>query len=100
VQDVLNSTYHDQWIGRRGSSAWTPRSKPDLSPLDFYLWSRLKFFVCAAPVENEEALHRCIMDACQTIRIYTGFLERTRWSMVRHVEACIESHGGHFEHLL
>jgi hypothetical protein len=26
VRDVLNNTYHDQWIGRGGPTAWPPRS--------------------------------------------------------------------------
>jgi hypothetical protein len=37
--------------------------------------------------------------ACQTIRIYPGIFERIRRSMMKRVEASIESHG-HFERLL
>jgi hypothetical protein len=59
-----------------------------------------KALVYAAPVDNEEALHHRIVDACQTIRNYPGIFERMRRSMMRRVEACIESYGGHFEHLL
>jgi hypothetical protein len=59
-----------------------------------------KTLVYAAPVDNEEALHDRIKDACQTIRNYPGIFERIPRSMMRRVEACIESHGGHFEHLL
>jgi hypothetical protein len=54
----------------------------------------------AVPVDNEEALHHRILDACQTIRNYPGVSERTRSSMLRHVEARVEYHGGHFEHSL
>jgi hypothetical protein len=51
-------------------------------------------------VDNEEAFHHCIVDACQTIRNYPAICERTWRSMMRRVEACIESHGGgDFEHL-
>jgi hypothetical protein len=32
--------------------------------------------VYAAPVDNEEALHYRIVDACQTIRNYPGIFER------------------------
>jgi hypothetical protein len=38
------------------------------------------------------------MDACQTIRNYPGVFEWMRRPMMRHVEAWIESHEGHFEH--
>jgi hypothetical protein len=68
-----------------------------LARFDFYLWRHLKTLVYAAPVDNEGALHHRTVDACQTIRIYPGIFERMRWSMMRRVEACTESHG-HFEH--
>jgi hypothetical protein len=66
---------------------------------DFYLREQLGAQVYAAPVDNEEALHR-IVYACQTTRNYLGFFERMRRSMIRRVKAYIEPHGGHFEHLL
>jgi hypothetical protein len=71
--------------------AWPQRS-PDLNPLDFYLWEHLKPLVYAAPVDNEEALHHSIVDACQTTYNYPGIFERIWRSMIRCVEACIESH--------
>jgi hypothetical protein len=73
------------------------------SPLirfDFYLWRHLKILVHAAPVDNKEALHHRIVDACQTISNYPRHLWTDAAVMMRHVEACTESHGGHFEHLL
>jgi hypothetical protein len=96
VRDTLDYAYHDRWIGRGGPTAWPPRS-PDSNPLYLYLWGHLNVFVCAAPVHNEEALRR-ISDACQTVS--NRIFERMRRSIIRGVEACTESHGGHFEHLL
>jgi hypothetical protein len=58
-----------------------------------------KTFVYAAPVDNEEAFHHRIVDACQTIRTYPGIFLRMRRSMMS-PEACIESRGGQFEHVL
>jgi hypothetical protein len=69
-------------------------------PLDFHLWEHLKSPVYAAPVDNEEALHHCIVGACQNIRLDPGIFARMWLSMMRRVEACIEFHGGHFELLL
>jgi hypothetical protein len=89
VRDVPSSTYHDRWISRGEPTAWPPRS-PDLNPLDFCLWEHLKTLVYAAPVDNKEALHHRIVDACQTIRNYSDIFERMRRSMMRRVEACIE----------
>jgi hypothetical protein len=71
-----------------------------MNSLDFYPWGHLKPRAYAAPVVNEETLHHRIVDACQTICNYPGIFVRMRRSVMRHVEACIESHGGHFEYLL
>jgi hypothetical protein len=59
-----------------------------------------KTLVYAAPVDNEGALHHHIVDACQTIHNYPVIFEWMQQSMMRHVESCIESHGGHIERLL
>jgi hypothetical protein len=77
-----------------------PRSTPDSNPLGFYLWEHLETFVYAAPVDSEEALHHRTVDACQTICNCSGIFDRTLRSMMKRVEACIKSHGEHFEHLL
>jgi hypothetical protein len=99
VRDVLNNTDHDQWKGRGEPIAWSPPS-PDLNPQDFYLWRHLKSLVYVAPVDNEEALHHCIVDASQTIRNYLCIFEQMQRSMMRRVEACTRSRGGHSEHIL
>jgi hypothetical protein len=91
-RDILYITYHYR-LGRGGLSTWPPRL-PHLNPQDFYLWGQLKSLVYAAPVDNDEAHH--IVDACQTVRNYPCIFDRLRRSMMRRVEACIESHGGHF----
>jgi hypothetical protein len=64
VRDVLSKIYHNRWIGRGCPTGWTPRS-PDLNPLEFYLLGQLRALVYAAPVDNKEALHNGIVDACQ-----------------------------------
>jgi hypothetical protein len=69
VWDVLCNTYHDRWIGSGGRTEWPARSL-DLNQLEFYLWWHLKPLVYSSSVDNEEALHRRILDACQTIRNY------------------------------
>jgi hypothetical protein len=51
-------------------------------------------------VDNEKALHHRTMDACQSIRNYPCIFERICRSMMRRVEACIGSHGGHSEYLI
>jgi hypothetical protein len=84
VRDVLDSTYHDRWIGRGGPTGWPPRS-PDLNPLDCYLCAHLNNVVYAVPADNVEAYR--IADACQTIRNYPGIFQRTQRSMMRRIKA-------------
>jgi hypothetical protein len=50
----------------------------------------------AAPLDNKETLQHRIMAVHQTIRNYPGISEKMRPSMMRRVEACTISHGGHF----
>jgi hypothetical protein len=68
-----------------------PRSTPDLNLLDLHLWGHLKTLVCAAPLDNEEALHHRTVDACQAIRNCPGIIALMWLSMIRRVEACIGS---------
>jgi hypothetical protein len=72
----------------------------DLNPLDFYLWRYLQSLMYSAPADNKEALHHRVMVACQTNSNYPAIYEWMQRSMTRRVEACIEYHGGRFEHLL
>jgi hypothetical protein len=52
------------------------------------------------PVDNEVTLYHCAVDAYQTIRNCPGIFESTRWSMMRRVQAWIESRGGDVQQLL
>jgi hypothetical protein len=46
------------------------------NPLDSYPWRHSKTLVYSAPIENEEALHEPMFDACQTIRNRPETFER------------------------
>ena len=61
VRDFLNQHYQG-WIGRAGTIAWPPRS-PDLTPLDFYLWSHIKSIVYSEEIASCEQLKEKIIVA-------------------------------------
>ncbi|EZA47877.1 hypothetical protein X777_15252, partial [Ooceraea biroi] len=42
VQEFLNNTFPNRWIGRGGPVAWPPKS-PDLNPCDFFVGLHEKF---------------------------------------------------------
>ncbi|CAK1581247.1 unnamed protein product [Parnassius mnemosyne] len=41
ARERLNTMFGEQWIGRYGHRRWPARS-PDVTPLDFFLWSFIK----------------------------------------------------------
>ena len=54
-------------MGRAGPIAWPPRS-PDLNPLAFYLWGRLKTLVYATEILNVAVLQQRIENGYATMR--------------------------------
>lgn len=67
VRGHLDEAYPARWIGRGGPVPWPARS-PDLTPLDFYLWGRMKEIVYFDPVSTKEILLQRIEEASQIIR--------------------------------
>jgi hypothetical protein len=98
VRNTFSHTHHRRWLGREGSTAWPPRS-PDFSPLDIYLRGHL-ISLYAAPIDKEETFHYRRVDTCETTLNYPGIFKRMWRSMVRGIEACVQSHGEHSEHWL
>ncbi|KAJ8889626.1 hypothetical protein PR048_009126 [Dryococelus australis] len=90
VRQRLNHSFRGRWIGRGGPVAWLAPSL-DLNPLDVYLWGH-----CVCDVQT---LEQRVRVACDDIRVQAGTIERVRQSMMRRVDACIASNGGHFKHL-
>ncbi|XP_063898861.1 probable RNA-directed DNA polymerase from transposon X-element [Helicoverpa armigera] len=65
VRSYLDATYPNYWIGRGGPIAWPPRS-PDPTPLDFYLWGRVKDLVYGHSgnnIRNVDELKTRILEA-------------------------------------
>lgn len=99
VQDHLNNTFGDRWIGRGGPVAWPARS-PDLTPLDFYLWGHMKSLVYSTEVESEMDLVARIVAAAAVIQEDVQVFEAVRRSMDQRFRLCNRNEGQHFENLL
>lgn len=86
-----------RWIGRRGAHEWPPRS-PDLSMLDFWLWSYVKDAVYSQSYTTLSELVTAIelvltnLNLQMVRKCYGEFLER--------VNMCINQDGGHIEQFL
>lgn len=95
----LDQHFPQRWIGRRGPKEWPPRS-PDLTILDFWLWSYIKDRVYAIHNnyttlnELEEAISHELTNLNQEVvrNCYSSFRKRCN--------LCLEQDGEHFEQLL
>ncbi|KOC61852.1 hypothetical protein WH47_06275 [Habropoda laboriosa] len=66
VTEFLNRKFGDRWIGRSGSNKWPARSL-DLTPLDFYLWGKLKAEVYREKPTTKLDMQERIRRACSVI---------------------------------
>lgn len=99
VRAYLDGEFGDRWIGRGGPVAWPPRS-PDLTPLDFYLWSEIKRLVYTREHETREDLRRAITDAFNVVRSDSDTLKKLKDNIIKRARLCIERSGFHIEQLL
>ncbi|GBN79146.1 hypothetical protein AVEN_272646-1 [Araneus ventricosus] len=99
VRRFLIATYPSRWIGRGGPVAWYPRS-PELNPLDFFFWVRMKSLVYEASVDSTEDLVARIAVDADKINTTPGIFERVRQSFLRRCELCNDTRGRQFQHLL
>jgi hypothetical protein len=97
VRQYLDQRFLRNWIGRRGSIEWPPRS-PDLSPLDFFLWGYLKSKIYKTQPASLEDLRQRIVDECR--RITPEMLRNVRERFEQNLYSCMEAGGHQFEHLI
>ncbi|XP_074032655.1 uncharacterized protein [Leptinotarsa decemlineata] len=96
VREHLNRCFPSNWIGRDGPIPWPARS-PDLTPLDFFVWGRVKELVYTTEITTREEL-------LQRIEAAFGIMEQEMQMKVTTTEVrnrcrkCIRNGGGHFEH--
>lgn len=98
VSNVLDDMFEDRWIRRRGPWLWPARS-PDLTPLDFYLWGKMKSKVYDTPVNTRDELEIKVrrafeeLDANEIRRATTG-------GVMTRILNCLHVNGQHIEQLL
>ena len=98
VQDFLRENCPDfisvdpHW--RNPTGEWPPNS-PDLSPLDYSIWSILEEKACSKPHPNLESLKKALKKAWKEINLET--LIKTVDDFPKRLEACIAANGGYFE---
>lgn len=99
VRQHLDEEFGERWIGRGGPVQWPPRSA-DLTPLDFFLWGRIKSLVYFSDTTSAEDLKNRIVNAFQVVRNDTEVLSKLKYQLRKRALKCIEQGGGHFESVL
>jgi len=95
VSQWLTTVFEDRWIRLDGPWVWPPRSM-DLTPLDFYLWGRVKQIVYETPVANREDLEERVRGALN--QLDPEEIRRAVESVESRVIQCLNSGGRRFEH--
>jgi len=98
VRDYLDDTFL-QWIGRRGTVEWPPRS-PDLTPCDFSLWGIIKDRVYAQQPRNVNHLKLLIEQEFTSLNNNIELCKAICRSVADRCQMCINTEGKQFEHLL
>jgi len=98
VRDYLDDTFL-QWIGRRGTVEWPPRS-PDLTPCDFSLWGIIKDRVYAQKPRDLNHLKILIKEEFTSLNDNIELCQRICRSVANRCQMFIGTEGKQFEHLL
>lgn len=97
VREYLDSEFTNQWIGRRGTAEWPPRS-PDMNPLDYFLWGHLKSCIYNSRPRSLDDLRHRISNEMAKISVET--IRLVQASFIHRCGKCMEVEGEHFEYLL
>ena len=97
VRRFLDDVFPNRWIGRRGSIEWPPRS-PDLTPLDYFLWSYVKNEVYKDKSHTLDILKDRIRNVIRNISPET--VENVQQEFIDCLGYCRAVNGGHFQHLI
>ncbi|XP_051155172.1 uncharacterized protein LOC127277823 [Leptopilina boulardi] len=98
-QAWLQRRFRNRFIGRGSRVPWPPRS-PDLNPLDYFFWGKIKSEIYRHPVQNMEELMEWIRVAVQAVRDDPAMIRRAIYDLVHRAELCIQQGGHQFEQLL
>lgn len=96
---LLRQFFDNRLISRNTEIPWPARSC-DLTPCDFCLWPYIKNSIFQTPINNLEELRQRIIEKFEEINNMPQFLENAVNGIGNRVLKCIQSGGGHFNHLL
>ncbi|XP_031332785.1 NADH dehydrogenase [ubiquinone] iron-sulfur protein 2, mitochondrial-like [Photinus pyralis] len=95
-RQTVNRLFPNRWMGRGGPFPWPARS-PDLTPLDFFLWGRVKDIVYQQRPTTRENMKERIRNACRLLN--ENEVLRAVDNVRLRLQNCINQNGRHFEHI-
>lgn len=97
VRDYLNGVFPGRWIGRNSPNRWPARS-PDFTPLDYFLWGKIKNDVYNGEIiMDRDLLWNRIQHAFDELRANPQMLRRATHDISRRLRFCLAVNGEHFE---
>lgn len=99
VRNRLNEIFPNRWIGRGGPIQWPPRS-PDLTIMDFFMWSWIKNRVYAERIIDIDHLRNRILMAFDYLKDHQQLLRNNHRSLEERCRTCLVEHGAHVENHL
>lgn len=97
INNFLNATFGNNWIGNRGPTLWPARS-PDLTPMDYFLWGKLKDILYQMPRSNREELENAVLQSFISLTP-VELINSTR-AIQKRCRVCVAENGRQFENLL
>lgn len=96
VRPFLDNHFGGRWIGTQGPIRWPARS-PDLTILDFFLWSYLKNKIYCNRHNNVEELRAATDAAFQYLRMHSLIIRNALARVEKVCGLCIRQNGRQFE---
>ena len=92
---VLSDIFQDRLIGKVFSIIW-PSYSPDLTPIDFWLWLKLKAIIFSKihkPLNSVRGLKLAIMHAFTFRRLQSENFDHVVPSLLRRMSSCFAKNG-------
>lgn len=100
VTEFLNTKFGGKWLGFNSPYRPWPARSPDLTVMDFSVWSYLKSLVYRNDIQSRGQLLDEINNACNALRADENMLSRMTNEAIHRAELCLDNFGGHFENYL
>lgn len=97
VNNFLTETFGNNWLANQGPNLWPARS-PDMTPMDFFLWGKLKDLIYKMPANNRQELEFAVRAGFASLR--PAELLNSARSVEKRCRLCIANNGRQFENQL